>query len=281
MTGSNHNKTLVLTATIGGNRPFSEFTVDSQRKYADKIGAEFIHVEEFEVGDEYNDIKIGRGGNKGYLVKCLVIQKYFKEYGRILWLDDTCLVSSNTPDLFMLTPPEMFGAHNEGMLDWVAAQTQTINLLANGKLPINTLTKQGYFNSGVMVLTKEFHEILFRKETIIKFGKAGYWDNGYPDQTYLNLAVSLYKKGFYALPEHFNKMVLVPENIYDGCTHYHNYTGRELAVAKEVTKFHWITDKTTEIGHLHHAYIYHITSFYKPENRTNIIKRLYDLKVRK
>lgn len=270
-------KRLVLTATIGGGRPFSEFTVDSQRKYADRIGAEFVHVTEFDISDEY-DFPIGRRSNKGYLVKCLVIQEYFKEYDRIVWLDDTCVVAKDCPDLFQSVPEEMFGAHNEGILDWVAAQTQTINLFNKNGLPRNTTTKQEYFNSGVMVLTKEHHEILFKKETIIKFGEAGYWANGYPDQTHLNYTLKYFQKGLYALPHLFNRMVLAPTITGDKCANYSNYTGMELSLAKGVSNHNWITEQTTKAGQPHHAYIYHITSFYPTDKRTSIIKRLWNLR---
>lgn len=272
-------KKLVLTASFG-DRPFKEFTIDSQRKYAEKIGADFRVIEEFEVDQKFNDIKIGRKGNTAYLIKLLVIDQAFQEYDRVIWLDDTCIVASNCPDLFQIVPEECFGAHNEGILGWVMADKQTISLYKENNQP-NIITSQSYFNTGIMVLTKQYHEPLFTDDMILTLGKKGHFANGYPEQTYLNYLVAKYGFGFFPLPSLFNRMSVNFSSIEGVRVNYDDYTPFQTRVAAEMTDFSFLKENTTRIGMLNGAYLYHITSMYSPDRRYDLIKRLYEIKVDK
>lgn len=271
-------KHLVLTASFG-DRPFKEFTIDSQQKYANKIGADFKCIEEYEVDPAFNVIPLGRDGNTAYLIKLLVIQQALERYDRVIWLDDTCVVSNDTPNLFQVVPVDLFGAHNEGILGWVRADQQTIDLYESNGLP-NIITSQNYFNTGVLVVSRA-HQPLFSDDLILKLGAKGHFKNAYPEQTYLNYLVALYRIGFFALPSIFNRMAVNFEHLEGERVNYENFKPRQTGAASMIRDFSFLDDKNTRIGQLNGAYIYHITSMYDPQPRYDLIKKLHQIKVDK
>lgn len=271
-------KTLVLTASIG-DRPFNQFTIDSQQKYAAKIGSDFKCITEYEVDPKFNEIEIGRGGNTAYLIKILVINDALEQYDRVIWLDDTCVVSANTPNLFDIVPYELFGAHNEGILDWVMADVQTKELYEENGFP-NIITSQGYFNTGVMVVSK-IHQQLFSDDIILKMGVQRHFANAYPEQTYLNFLIAKLRLGFFALPSIFNRMVVNVDELEGVRVNYETYTPRQSGFAGMFTQFNFLNAENTRLGQINGAYIYHITSFYKPDKRYKLIERLHQIKVDK
>lgn len=271
-------KLLVLTASFG-ERPFKKYTIDSIKKYAQRVGAEFKCVEEYDIDPKFNDIPLGRGGNTAYLIKLLVIRDALQEYDRIIWFDDSCVVSSDCPNLFRTVPYELFGAHNEGILDWVMSDQQTKNLYKSIGMD-HIITSQNYFNVGVMVISSA-HRLLFDDALILKLGREGHFKNGYPEQTYLNYLVAKYRVPFFPLPSIFNRMAVNLGEIEGKRVNYETFEPRETYVAKSLTNFEWLNEKTTEVGKLNGAYVYHITSMYQGEGRYNLIKKLYEIKVDK
>ena len=271
-------KHLVLTASFG-DRPFKKFTIDSQQKYADRIGADFRCVEEFDVDEKFNQIPLGRGGNTAYLIKLLVIQDALREYDRVIWFDDTCIVSSNTPSLFDTVPVELFAAHNEGILDWVLADEQTKGMYERNGFP-NIITSQNYFNTGVMVVSKA-HSPLFEDNIIIDLGVKGHFKNAYPEQTYLNYMIAKYRIGFFPLPSIFNRMAVNVEEFEDERVNYETMKPRQTTMAKWISSFNFLNADNTKVGQLNGAYIYHITSFYGTDRRYKLIQKLHQIKVDK
>lgn len=271
-------KTLVLTASFG-DRPFKQYTIDSQQKYANRIGADFRVIEEFKVDEKYNVIPLGRGGNTAYLIKLLVIQQALEQYDRVIWFDDTCVVSSNTPNLFEIVPVELFGAHNEGILGWVMADEQTKGFYQRNGID-NVITSQNYFNTGVMVVSN-VHSPLFTDQLILELGVKGHFKNAYPEQTYLNYLIAKYRIGFFALPSIFNRMAVNYEEIEGERVNYETFKPRQTGIASIIQNFDWLNEKNTRLGQLNGAYIYHITSMYKPEQRFKLIEKLHQIKVDK
>lgn len=270
-------KNLVLTASFG-DRPFKKYTIDSQQRYAEKIGADFRCVEEFDVDDRY-DFPIGRKGNKAYLIKLLVVQQALEEYDRVIWFDDTCVVSSDTPNLFDIVPYELFGAHNEGILGWVLADEQTKSLYERHDMP-NIITSQNYFNTGVMVVSQH-HQTIFSDNVIIKLGQLGHFKNAYPEQTYLNYLVAKHRLGYFALPSIFNRMAVNIPEIEGERVNYETFKPKQTFIAANIKRFNFLNENTTQVGMLNGAYIYHITSMYEPQPRYDLIKKLYEIKVDK
>jgi len=269
-------KKLVLTISIG-DRPWFEHSSKSIRLYAEKIGADYKELTKFDFDTSKYDFKIGRGNNKSYLAKILAIQNELLTYDRIIFLDDTCVVARDCPDLFNVVPYNFFGAHNEGILDWVLADQQTIQLYEDNNLP-NLINSQTYFNSGVMVLSRA-HARVFSDEYIIKLGKAGHFNNGYVDQTYLNFAIKVLSIPYFALPCEFNKMLLNHETWRGKSLSYQTFTSEESKVAMLSKKILHINQETIKPGRINHAFIYHITSAHDTEMRINVIKKLCDLTV--
>jgi lipopolysaccharide biosynthesis glycosyltransferase len=266
---------LVLTASFG-DRPFKEFTIESQKRYAEKIGADFRVVEEYDVDSKFNEIKIGRGGNTAYLIKLLVINDALNEYDRVIWLDDTCVVSKDTPNLFQTVPAECFAAHNEGILGWVLADKQTKGLYERNGIK-DVITSQNYFNTGVMVVSK-YMKFLFEDDMIMTLGKQHHFANAYPEQTYLNYLIAKFRLPFFALPSIFNRMAVNAETILDKRVNYETFEPRETRIAMELTNFSFLNETNTRVGQLNGAYIYHITSMYKPQQRYDLIKKLFEIK---
>ena len=271
-------KKLVLTASFG-DRPFKQFTIDSIQKYADKVGADFRCVEEYEVDPKFDSIPLGRGGNTAYLIKLLVIKDALTEYDRVIWFDDSCVVTADCPNLFETVPYKLFGAHNEGILDWVLADEQTKKIYERSGIH-NLITSQNYFNSGVMVVSKD-HVNLFNDDLIVTLGNAGHFKNGYPDQNYLNYLVAKSRIPCFALPSIFNRMAVNLPEIKGKMVNYETFEPIETGVAKSIKKFHWLNEQNTEVGKLNGAFVYHITSMYEGEGRYNLIKRLHEIKVDK
>ena len=271
-------KKLVLTASIG-QRDFNKLTIDSIEKYAKKIGADYRYIKEYEVDDKYQNIPIGRKGNKGYLIKLLVIGDALKEYDRVIWFDDSCVVASDCPDLFNVVPTETLGAHNEGIVEWVSADKVTKKFYEHHGMK-NYINYKNYFNSGVMVLSKS-HIDLFSEENIINFGEKGHMSNGFVDQTYLNFLVGVFRTPFFALPSIFNRMsVCIPE--YKGkFMHYEEWNATEFTLAANLSNFGWLSKESVSAGMHNWAYVYHITSMYPSTPRMNLIEKLHELKVDK
>ena len=271
-------KLLVLTASLG-DRPFAQYTLDSMQKYADRIGADFKSITEFQRGPEYDSIVVAGGRQSVFIDKLLIIQRELKEYDRVIWMDDTCLVSSDTPNLFDIVPYELFGAHNEGTLDWVTCAHSTIEKFKSIK-EFDVIVKQCYFNAGMMVISKA-HEHLFADALIIRLGEAGFMNDAYVDQTYLNLLVRKLNVPFFALPNIFNRMAVMVENFEGEKVNYETFKPRQTYAATRINNFSFLNKKNTAIGGSNGAYIYHITSIYSTEQRTALLKKLYEIKVDK
>lgn len=271
-------KKLVLTASFG-DRPFKQYTIDSIQKYANKIDADFRCVEEFEVDPKFNSIPLGRGGNTAYLIKLLVIRDALVEYDRVIWFDDSCIVTSDCPDLFQTVPYKLFGAHNEGILDWVLADQQTKGLYERNGIK-DVITSQNYFNSGIVVVSKD-HAALFNDDLIVTLGNAGHFKNAYPDQNYLNYLIANNRIPYFPLPSIFNRMAVNLAEIKGKRVNYETFEPIETGVAKSIQKFGWLNEENTKVGQLNGAFIYHITSMYEGEGRYNLIKRLHEIKVDK
>ena len=127
-------KTCVLTYCIGEKyKKKSNYTKDSMKKYANKIGADFIIKEEINI-NLFDDLqkKIYDNSKKIRYLKLNVIYNTLKIYDRVIYFDSSCLINKNTPNLFEIVPENRLGA-----------------VLDNGAC----MTK-GYINSGMLVLSK-------------------------------------------------------------------------------------------------------------------------------
>ena len=94
---------LIITVSIG-HRPWFNNIKKYYQLYAKKTDSDFIIID-----DNYqNDIKSR--------LKKFDIVKYLDKYERILFLDDTCIITPNCPNVFDLIPKELLGVICENRL---------------------------------------------------------------------------------------------------------------------------------------------------------------------
>lgn len=266
----------VVTLSIG-DRPFFEYTSKSIKEYANKIGADYHSVLEYKVPSQYKDIKIGRthyANNEAYFIKLLVIRDFLEKYDRVIFLDDTCVVNTDCPDLFNIVPRNFVGAHNEGILEWPDAALVAKDIFNELDLPANFLAKHDYINTGVLVFSKE-HLSLLSDKSIIELGEQGLFNNECPEQTYLNYVLLKNNTPTFFLPHHFNRMHIHKEKPGERV----NYTNYTLEQQREqlYEDFDFIDIDYIQPGRTNHAFIWHIVSFYRPKYRVKLIKRLYNV----
>lgn len=175
---------LVLTIAIGEDyEKMGKLTHPLIKKYAEKIGAEFLaitkkkvsfttpHWEKFQIFDLLNT------------------------YDRILYIDTDIIIRDDAPDLFDIVPFEKLGMFNEAPFTDRSRELLIESCKQyNKKLP-NWNGK--YFNSGVMVISKQ-HKELFRKPEHEFFN--------FYEQTYLNVVIAEMEIDMFELEYRFNRM---------------------------------------------------------------------------
>jgi lipopolysaccharide biosynthesis glycosyltransferase len=150
-------KKLVFTETSGlVFSQFAQHTIPWMKKYADKIGADFLYDE------KEKKLKYPLFGK--YKVYDLL-----EEYDRILFLDIDILIRPDSPDIFELTPEDKFAAFCEG--SWSNDQELLARLVylkniadAYGIDFSNFDMTFDYFNAGVFVASKCHKEIFSMPE---------------------------------------------------------------------------------------------------------------------
>ena len=152
-------KKAIVTVCIGNRyEEIAKITHPTIKQYAEKIGAEFIvinqpsrypHWEKFEL---YN-----------LLIK----------YNRIIYLDTDIIVRDDCPDLFEMIPETKIGLFNEGRF-----ASREGSLLEACKHYEKDIEKYDgtYFNSGVMVISRQ-HRSLFKIPS--KVVSLGMFEQGY------------------------------------------------------------------------------------------------------
>ncbi len=156
---------LVVTLVLGQSaEEIYSLSQQSLRFYSEKIGADFACIRE----NVFSDNHVPPHYTK------LKIQEYLEQYDRVLFLDCDVIVSATTPNIFELVPEDAIGVVNEGALvDRSEAIKQVQKALGNLES-----WKSGYFNSGVIVVSK-LHKDLFVTPEIFYLGL-------FREQSYLN-----------------------------------------------------------------------------------------------
>lgn len=175
--------TLVFTISIGQHyNKISKYTLPSIKKYAAKIGADFLNVTE--VKKEY----ITQKWNKFY------IHELLNDYKRILYLDIDLIIREDCPSLFDIVPESKLGMFNEGRysprLDYLLQASEYY------KEPLPKWNGK-FYNSGVMVISRK-HKQLFKLPNGIDFVET--------DQPYINLRIQKDKIEMFDLHYNFNRM---------------------------------------------------------------------------
>lgn len=180
---------LILTISIGDYyKNISEFTLPSIQKYAEKINADFLNI------NEHNKFYITQKWNKFY------IHELLNKYKRILYLDIDLIIREDCPNLFEIVPENKLGMFNEGryvpryeFLEQASEYYGEELKKWNGK----------FFNSGVMVISR-IHKQLFKLPQGIDFVET--------DQPYLNLRILNDKIEMFELDYKFNRMDILDKH---------------------------------------------------------------------
>lgn len=153
----------LATITIGTKyTQIANITHPFLRRYANKIGADFVVIddtsEEFNVGSEMN-----ADGIPPHFAK-FKVNHLFDKYDRIIFVDTDLIIRPDCPDLFSIVPEDKFGIFCEGVLipqrkrDLLAAsEIYSVPLFG---IPDITKWKGQYYNTGVMVISKQHKTVL-------------------------------------------------------------------------------------------------------------------------
>jgi lipopolysaccharide biosynthesis glycosyltransferase len=203
------NDTLVLTISIGDYyNKVSALTLPSIKKYAEKISADFININEF--NSEY----ITQKWNKFH------IHELLNSYKRIIYFDIDLIIRDDAPNLFEIVPENKLGMFNEGryapryeFLEQAASYYGEQLKPWNGK----------FYNSGVMVISR-IHKHMFKLPIGHDFVET--------DQPYLNLRILNDKIEMYDLDYKFNRMDLVDK--FCGISRLDSYVVHYAGAPKDI-----------------------------------------------
>jgi len=178
-----NSKNLVLTISIGDYyNEVSKLTLPSIKAYAEKIGADFINISEF------NKYYITQKWNKFH------IHELLNKYNRIIYLDIDILVRDDCPNLFDVVPENKLGMFNEGryvprfeFLEQASEYYEEPLKKWNGT----------FYNSGVMVISR-MHKQIFKLPRGQDFVET--------DQPYINLRILNDKVEMFGLDYKYNRM---------------------------------------------------------------------------
>jgi lipopolysaccharide biosynthesis glycosyltransferase len=181
----------------------AQLTYPSFRKYANKVGADFIalrdrkfthltsHLEKFQLYDVLG------------------------EYDVAVWIDCDALVSYHACSIFDAVPPGHFAAVDEGKVGVIFDIEAELKSMAEPLgLGVPADRPFVYFNSGVFVVYKEHRDIfdIPQKQPPTK--------HGLPEQTLLNLRVAQRRIPFYSLPKTWNSIWCTVGYEHDHIVHF-------------------------------------------------------------
>ena len=177
----------VINIAIGEHyQQLSTLTHPTIRRYADRIGADFIAITEQKVSL-----------TTPHWEKFQLLD-YLNDYDRILYVDTDVLIRKNCPNIFDIVPETHLGIYNEA--PFVAGRDYAIERCAEAYDAKDFKWDGKYYNTGVMVLSR-CHRMLLRKpeQEILNFH----------EQSYLNLVIQRTKPQIFEIDYKFNRMSCV------------------------------------------------------------------------
>jgi hypothetical protein len=215
-----------LILTISSGEFYQKMTLLTHpliKSYANKIGAEFICINEKTIS------KTTIHWEKFQIYDLL------DKYNRIIYLDTDLIIRNDCPDLFTEVPEDKLGMFDEAKFTDRSKELMIdICNKYNEKLP----TWNGkYFNSGVMVVS-ETHKKLFKKPDKEEFS--------FYEQSYLNMMIAKLNIEMYELHYKFNRMPCLDsftgeERHNSYIIHYAGFPDPNLVlnlIEKDIEKWH-------------------------------------------
>lgn len=245
----------IITMNLG-NRNFINYTKPFMVKYSKKTNSKLIIIDDNNIKNitnsfpKLNEIVIGRGNNKSYLYKVLVILYYSRIFNKILWVNDTCFIKETCINLYDTIEDNYIMAYNEG-------ENKKLNSWKNNEAYIKKLTgfsinTNNYINSGVVLYSKDINKIL-NIDKIIKHKEL--FNNPYTDQCFLNYIIQYYNIKVKFIPSSYNCMFM-------NCSYKDGRNIKPESIGNEFI----LSNKNS---------IFHITGFYK--HRLNIVKYISEI----
>lgn len=184
-------KKAVVTITVGATyQEIANLTHPTLKAYADKIGADFIVID---------DAKIKYPHWQKFEISKLLIK-----YKRIIFLDTDLIIRDDCPNLFDIVPEEKLGLFEEGRFSPRGGYLQQAMVAYNMN---DHNYKDVYYNTGVMVISR-VHTQLFNYVPTEDIMTAG---NFLGEQTFLNLRIQKEGIDVFMLPYKYNRMTLMDE----------------------------------------------------------------------
>jgi hypothetical protein len=177
-------KKALVTICIGDDfNNLSEITHPSIQAYSDKIGADFIVINECMTTPHWEKLSI---------------YELFNTYDRIIYMDTDMIVRDDCPDLFEEVPYNKIGAFNEAKFvprEYALLETAKVYDIDTSKINWNGK----YYNTGLMVISK-CHKKMFTRPEIEHCN--------FYEQSFINLKIALNGDGYqmYDLSYKFNRM---------------------------------------------------------------------------
>ena len=181
------SKNLVLV--YSKNKKVLDLTYNSIKNYSEKIGCDLKIIE-----SKYDWEKLS-------------VVDFFKEYHRILLLNDNLIIRQDTPNLFELVPKTELGAFDEGR--YVPRFDQMKSAFSHYTYEWDKWDSK-YYNTGVLVLSRT-HKHLFEKPNF----------RGPDFESYFNLNIIKYKVKIHDISYKFNRTHFSDEKI--GITRHDSY----------------------------------------------------------
>lgn len=199
---------LVLTISIGDYyNELAKLTQPFIEKYAEKIGADFLNISEF------NEQYITQKWNKFY------IHELLNKYKRILYLDIDLIIRDDCPSLFDVVPETKLGMFNEGR--YSSRQEYLEQASEYYKEPVREWNGK-FYNSGVMVISRK-HKQIFKMPRGIDFVET--------DQPYINLRIVNDKVDMFELDFKYNRMDILDK--FTGISRLDSYIVHYAGAPKE------------------------------------------------
>jgi lipopolysaccharide biosynthesis glycosyltransferase len=223
-------KKVVTMLTLGGYNPMYHLSEKSIRRYAERIGADFIKQDKFVFNVDWG---ISSDNLRSKQQRLSWIQKFYifdllKKYDRILYLDSDILVTPNAPDIFEAYCDEKtiyMASESKHSSD----QQDILNIFSVlGKIPHweidTTHHSYKYYNSGVILFSRECHlEHYFNLDEVKKIFNSV----RLLDQTYINYLIFKYHLTHASLDDKFNWTALFCDHSTRSNAYFihHNHKG--------------------------------------------------------
>lgn len=152
---------LVMTIAVGEQyQKIASFTHPSIRFYAEKIGAEFLSINQSNLSSPHWEK--------------FQIFHLLNKYERILFIDTDIIIRDDCPNLFEIIPSTDFGAFNELPFTEESRQQSLYQACLDYDVKLDYWNGK-YYNTGVMVISR-FHKYLFKKPDKESFN---FYEQGY------------------------------------------------------------------------------------------------------